>query len=213
MIPEDCERGVDDRRRLALERSGLDERELRQHHQIPGARECIGQPARLGIVVAELGRAIHEHHTRVPRAPAGDPPRHTHIGIADAQGRLLDPRLRCDGRGKVPVPERARVDIRDDHRTRADRSKKRTPQGCDEQHDDEECDLPRHCAATMLGGRRERAVADPVLGLLPERYDLARVEDRRVRTRDDSDKQREREVAHRKATEEEQGEQGEHDGQ
>src|SRR3989442_15329389 len=64
-----------------------------------------------------------------------------------------------------------------------------------------------------LGRRGEHAVADAVLELLPERNDLARVEDRGVSARDDPDEQGEREVADRIAAEQEQREQREHDRQ
>src|SRR5713101_6492197 len=59
---------------------------------------------------------------------------------------------------------------------------------------------------TALGRRGEDAVADAVLELLPERNDLARVEDRGIGARDDPDDQSEREVAHRIAAEQEQRE-------
>src|SRR5438067_911822 len=64
-----------------------------------------------------------------------------------------------------------------------------------------------------LGRGLCRPVADSVLDLLPQRHDLTRVEDRGIGARDDPDEQREGEIAHRKASEEEQGEQREHDGQ
>src|SRR5438876_12457139 len=56
---------------------------------------------------------------------------------------------------------------------------------------------------------REHAVADAVLELLPERDDLARVEDRGIGARDDPDDQGEREVPHRVTAEQEEREQRE----
>src|SRR5438270_11440797 len=64
----------------------------------------------------------------------------------------------------------------------------------------------------LCRGGAEPAVAQAVFGLLPERHDLARVEDRRVRPGDDPDEQREREVPHRIAAEEVEREEREHDG-
>src|SRR2546428_13937514 len=66
---------------------------------------------------------------------------------------------------------------------------------------------------TALGRRGENAVADAVLELLPERNDLARVEDRRVGARDDADEQGEREAANRIPAEQEQRKQRQHDGE
>src|SRR5438445_8787499 len=66
---------------------------------------------------------------------------------------------------------------------------------------------------STLGRGGEAAVSDAVFDLLPERDDLARVEDRGVGPRDDADEEREREVAHREPTEEEEREEREHHGQ
>src|SRR2546425_10950042 len=72
----------------------------------------------------------------------------------------------------------------------------------------------RRAARPALGrAGRQRAMTDAVLELLPERDDLARVEDGRVRPGDDPDEEREREVPHRVAAEQVQREQGEDDGE
>src|SRR3989442_9507342 len=67
--------------------------------------------------------------------------------------------------------------------------------------------------STLRRARAQRAMAEPVLQLLPQRDDLTRVEDRRVRAGDDANEQREREVPHRVAAKEIEREQRQHHGE
>src|SRR5438874_8405131 len=145
--------------------------------------------------------------------PAGPPPGHSHLDSLKRFARSGHLWERRQVRGDVPIPERARVDVRDEDRASAERPDEGTPQngGGDDQEDERE--TSPHARRLYLGRGSEAAVADAVFDLLPERDDLARVEDRRVRPRDDADEQREREVAHREPAEEEEREQGEDDGQ
>src|SRR5713101_8346834 len=130
----------------------LDERELREHHEIAGTRERLAETPRLGVVVPDRRGAVHEHHRGMPLPPPGPPPGDPHLDVGERLGRIAHSRPRGhEPRGVVPV-ERAGVDVDDEYRARARRTEERSPKddACDEEpgHDD----AARH--ATTIRGRR-----------------------------------------------------------
>ena len=169
---------VDDRRRARFEGPFANERELRQHHEIPRSRERLGESGRLRIVVPERRRPVHHHQTGMPVAPAGTPPGHTHLDSTEGFPRSDHHRERRDVLRKVAIPKRARVDVGDQNRSRADRSKERAPEDRDRDDQNNDQKLPPHSRRLYLGRGGEAPVPDAVFHLLPERDDLARVEDR-----------------------------------
>src|SRR5207245_10920749 len=93
------ERLVDLRRRGRIEVPLHHERELWEHHEIPGARERVAQPARLRVVVAIRRRPVHEKDPRMAIAPAWTPPRHARGDVREDETLLNDARLRRNDGG------------------------------------------------------------------------------------------------------------------
>src|SRR4051812_14105621 len=140
----------------------------------------------------------------MPLSRPGYPPCHAGVLAREHHAILDDPWSWSDrGRG-VRAVQRRGVHVEDDDAAARERSEQWGPPDqneCDEQHkEDREYAYPARLHGALGGGGR--AVPDLVLDLLPERNDLARVEDGRVRARDDAHEKREGEVAHREPTEE-----------
>src|SRR5205814_8451847 len=97
-----------------LEASLLEERELRKHHEIATPSERLGQPAGLRIVVACARRTVREHDPGMAIGPTGPPPGHPHLDACETLTRVGLTRRWTGGGRKVRIPERGRVDVRDD---------------------------------------------------------------------------------------------------